>query len=141
MANFTPFSSSSTSTPPSFSHISAPSSSGPFDDDSSEDSCSICLESFGVHDPSTVCCDLSLFFWFLHLGFSKSCELQWVSECSWSYLLTCNVLKFLFLPCIVYNFDLCFCWLLYFFFVKNLEVSVVLGFFFCSFLVVWVLLF
>ncbi|KAG4960147.1 hypothetical protein JHK82_036829 [Glycine max] len=51
MANFTSFSSSLTHIPP----ISAPSSSAAFDD-SSEDSCSICLEPFSVHDPSTVTC-------------------------------------------------------------------------------------
>ncbi|CAJ1962440.1 unnamed protein product [Sphenostylis stenocarpa] len=42
----------------SLSHIpsiSAPSSSEPFDE-SSEDSCSICLEHFTIHEPSTVTC-------------------------------------------------------------------------------------
>ncbi|CAI8596980.1 unnamed protein product [Vicia faba] len=55
MASFSSFSSSSSTPPPppSFSYISAPSSLKPFHDDSVEDSCSICLESFTVHDPST----------------------------------------------------------------------------------------
>ncbi|BAT87439.1 hypothetical protein VIGAN_05080400 [Vigna angularis var. angularis] len=42
-----------TSSSSSLSPISAPSSSAPFDD-SFEDSCSICLESFTIHEPSTV---------------------------------------------------------------------------------------
>ncbi|XP_061345551.1 E3 ubiquitin-protein ligase RHF1A-like [Gastrolobium bilobum] len=50
MANFT---SSSPPPSPSLPHISAPSSSAPFDD-SSEDACSICLEPFSTDDPATI---------------------------------------------------------------------------------------
>ncbi|KAK7387789.1 hypothetical protein VNO78_22581 [Psophocarpus tetragonolobus] len=51
MANFT--SSSSSPLPPLMSHISTPSSSAPFDD-TSEDTCSICLEPFSTDDPATI---------------------------------------------------------------------------------------
>lgn len=77
MEKFTPFSSSS------LSHIapsSAPSSS-PFDD-SSEDSCSICLESFNVHDPSTVTCCKHEYHLHCILEWSqrsKECPICWQS--------------------------------------------------------------
>ncbi|RDY01608.1 E3 ubiquitin-protein ligase RHF2A [Mucuna pruriens] len=79
MANFTPFSSSS-----SLSHIppiSAPSSSAPFDD-SSDDSCSICLEPFTLHDPSTVTCCKHEYHLHCILEWSqrsKECPICWQS--------------------------------------------------------------
>ncbi|CAJ2658409.1 unnamed protein product [Trifolium pratense] len=83
MANFTSFSSSSsTPQPPSFSYISAPSSSSTFDDDSFEDSCSICLESFTLHDPSTVTCCKHEYHLHCILEWSqrsKECPICWQS--------------------------------------------------------------
>ncbi|XP_058728135.1 E3 ubiquitin-protein ligase RHF1A-like [Vicia villosa] len=85
MANFTSFSSSSSTPPPppSFSYISAPSSSSSvFDDDSVEDSCSICLESFSVHDPSTVTCCKHEYHLHCILEWSqrsKECPICWQS--------------------------------------------------------------
>lgn len=81
MATFTSFSSpsSSSSTPPPFS---APSSSSAFDDDSFEDSCSICLESFSVHDPSTVTCCKHEYHLHCILEWSqrsKECPICWQS--------------------------------------------------------------
>ncbi|TKY72132.1 E3 ubiquitin-protein ligase RHF1A [Spatholobus suberectus] len=80
MANFTSFSSSSSI----LSHIppiSAPSSSAPFDD-SSEDSCSICLEPFTIHDPSTVTCCKHEYHLHCILEWSqrsKECPICWQS--------------------------------------------------------------
>ncbi|KAL5097333.1 hypothetical protein RYX36_001660 [Vicia faba] len=84
MASFSSFSSSSSTPPPppSFSYISAPSSSKPFHDDSVEDSCSICLESFTVHDPSTVTCCKHEYHLHCILEWSqrsKECPICWQS--------------------------------------------------------------
>ncbi|XP_020207787.1 E3 ubiquitin-protein ligase RHF1A [Cajanus cajan] len=75
MANFTFFSSSS-----SLSHI--PSISAAPVDDSSEDSCSICLESFNVHDPSIVTCCKHEYHLHCILEWSqrsKECPICWQS--------------------------------------------------------------
>ncbi|KAK7412654.1 hypothetical protein VNO78_04182 [Psophocarpus tetragonolobus] len=74
MSNFTSSSSS-------LSHISSLSSSAPFDD-SSEDSCSICLEPFTLHDPSTVTCCKHEYHLHCILEWSqrsKECPICWQS--------------------------------------------------------------
>lgn len=73
MANFTSFSSSLTHIPP----ISAPSSVA--FDDSSEDSCSICLEPFTFYNPSDVCFDPPLVFLLSAFGFLRKL-LTWTTD-------------------------------------------------------------
>ncbi|KAK7303277.1 hypothetical protein RJT34_14180 [Clitoria ternatea] len=76
MANFTP-SSSLSHIPP----ISSPSSSAALDD-SYEDSCSICLEPFIIHDPSTVTCCKHEYHLHCILEWSqrsKECPICWQS--------------------------------------------------------------